>query len=59
MIKNISTLVSTNRKAIARKALVLSGVALGLVAGALLVKPEDQIVIIGESTENSEQETSN
>lgn len=59
MIKKITTLVSTNKKVIVRKALVLSGVALGLVAGALLVKPEDTIVIVGETVETSEEETSN
>lgn len=51
MIKNITTLVTTHRKAIARKALVIGGVALGLVAGALLVKP-DETIIIGETQED-------
>lgn len=52
MIKRITTLVSTNRKAIARKVLVLGGITLGLVAGALLVKPEeDTLVIVGETVE--------
>lgn len=59
MIKKITTLVSTNKKVIVRKALVLSGIALGLVAGALLVKPEEQILIVGETVENTEEETSN
>lgn len=51
MIKKITTLVSTNRKVVARKALVLTGIALGIVAGALLVKP-DEDVIIGEVEED-------
>jgi hypothetical protein len=59
MIKKITTLVATNKKTLARKALVLSGIALGLVAGALLVKPEEQILIVGETVEPSDEETSN
>lgn len=52
MIKKITTLVTTNRKVIARKVLILGGVALGIVAGALLVKPEDEtITIVGETVE--------
>lgn len=51
MIKKITTLVSTNRRVIARKALVIGGVALGLVAGALLVKP-DETIVIGEVEED-------
>lgn len=54
MIKKITTLVSTNRKVIARKALILGGVALGIVAGALLVKPEDEVIIVvGETVEEN------
>jgi hypothetical protein len=45
MIKKITTLVSTNKKAITRKVLIYGGVALGIVAGALLVKPDEDIVI--------------
>lgn len=47
MIKKITTLVNENKNAIIRKTLILGGVALGIVAGALLVKP-DEDVIIGE-----------
>lgn len=45
MIKKITTLVSTNKKAIAKKVLIVGGIALGLVAGALLVKPDDTVSI--------------
>jgi hypothetical protein len=47
MIKKITTLVNENKNAIIRKTLIIGGVALGIVAGALLVKP-DEDVIIGE-----------
>jgi len=52
MIKKITTLVSTNKQIIARKALLVGGIALGLVAGALLVKPEEEIVV-GEVVEEN------
>lgn len=48
MIKKITTLVSDNRKVVIRKALVLTGIALGIVAGTLLVKPEEEETIVGE-----------
>ena len=51
MIKKITTLVYDNRKVVIRKALVLTGIALGIVAGTLLVKP-DEDVIIGEVQED-------
>jgi hypothetical protein len=51
MIKKITTLVSNNRKVVARKALVLTGITLGIIAGTLLVKP-DEDVIIGEVQED-------
>jgi len=57
MIKKITTLVTTNRNVIARKALLVGGIALGLVAGALLVKPESEIVIVGETVEEDELTT--
>jgi hypothetical protein len=53
MIKKITTMVSTNRQVIARKALIIGGVALGIVAGALLIKPEEEtIVVVGETVED-------
>jgi hypothetical protein len=60
MIKKITTMVSTNRQVIARKALIIGGVALGIVAGALLIKPEEEtIVVVGETVEDeSTTETS-
>lgn len=45
MIKKITTLVNENKKVIVRKALIFGGVALGIVAGALLVKPDETIII--------------
>lgn len=45
MIKKITTLVSTNKRVIVRKVLIFGGVALGIVAGALLVKPDEDVVI--------------
>lgn len=46
MIKKITTLVNTNRNAVLRKGLIFGGAVLGLVAGAMLAKPE--IVVEGE-----------
>lgn len=51
MIKKITTLVNENKKVLIRKTLILGGVALGIVAGALLVKPDEDI-IIGEVQED-------
>ena len=49
MIKKITTLASTHKKTIAKKVLIVGGIALGLVAGALLVKndtlADDSVVI--------------
>lgn len=50
MIKKITTLVNTNRHALIKKSLILGGAALGLVAGALLAKPDDSVII--ESNED-------
>lgn len=58
MIKKITTLVATNRNVIARKALLVGGIALGLVAGALLVKPEGELTIVGETVEEDSTEES-
>ncbi len=53
MIKKITTLVNTNRNAILRKSLVLGGIALGVVAGALLAKPEGEFKIEDEKVEET------
>lgn len=45
MIKKITTLVSSNKKVVIKKVLMFGGVALGIVAGALLVKPDETIII--------------
>ena len=44
-IKKITTLVNENKSAIAKRVLIVTGVALGIVAGALLVKPDEDVVI--------------
>lgn len=53
MIKKITTLVSTNRNAVIRKGLVLGGIALGVVAGALLAKPEGTFTLEDEKSEET------
>lgn len=45
MIKKITTLINENRRVIIRKALIVGGITLGIVAGALLAKPDEDIVI--------------
>lgn len=45
MIKKITTLVNENKKVILRKVLIMGGITLGIVAGALLVKPDEDIII--------------
>jgi hypothetical protein len=45
MIKKITTLVNTNRKNLVRKGLVLGGITVGIIAGALLAKPEGEVVV--------------
>lgn len=45
MIKKITTLVNENKKVVVRRVLIFGGVALGIVAGALLVKPDETIII--------------
>lgn len=53
MVKKITTLISENKKALTRKALIVGGVALGLIAGALLTKPEEEtILIVGETVDD-------
>jgi hypothetical protein len=53
MIKRITTLVNENRKTVLRKTLVLGGITLGIVAGALLAKPEGEVVIVDEKVEET------
>jgi hypothetical protein len=54
MIKKITTLVNTNRRAIVRKSLVVGGIAFGVVAGALLAKPETAFTLEDEKVETTE-----
>jgi len=51
-IKKITTLANENKKIILRKSLIVAGVAIGVVAGAMLVKPDEDIVI-GEVVDGS------
>ena len=51
-IKKITTLANENKKVILRKTLIVAGVAIGVVAGAMLVKPDEDIVI-GEVVDGS------
>jgi hypothetical protein len=48
MIKKITTVISSKHKVIARKAVVMGGVILGIGIGLLLNKVEDPDVIIEE-----------
>lgn len=52
-IKKITTLANENKKVILRKSLIVAGVAIGVVAGAMLVKPEDDGIVIGEVVDGS------
>jgi hypothetical protein len=45
-MKKITAIISTNRKVIARKVVVLSGVVLGIGIGLLLNKVDDDDMII-------------
>lgn len=52
MIKKITTLVNENRNAVIKKGLIFGGAVLGLVAGAMLAKPD--VVVEGEVVEVEE-----
>lgn len=58
MLKKITTTISSNHKAIARKAVVLTGVTLGIVIGMLLNKVDDDpdMVIIEELVDAPEDQ---
>jgi hypothetical protein len=53
MIKKITTLVNINRKNLIRKGLVLGGITAGIIAGALLAKPEGELVVEHETVEET------
>lgn len=55
MIKKITTLVNENRNAVIKKSLIFGGAVLGLVAGAMLARPD--VVVEGEVVETVEEET--
>lgn len=42
-IKNITSLVNENKKEILRKVVILGGLTIGLVGGALLVRSSDEV----------------
>lgn len=50
-IKHITTLANTNKKAILRQVLIVGGVTLGLVGGALLTKNAEDPIVEGEVVE--------
>jgi len=49
MIKNITAIVSANKDAVAKKAIVFGTAVIGLAVGALLVNKPETTVIIGET----------
>lgn len=55
MLKKITTVISSNHKALARKAAVIGGVTLGIAIGVLLNKVEDDpdVVIVEELDDES------
>ena len=55
MLKKITTVISTNHKVWARKAVVMGGVTLGIGIGLLLSKVEDpEVVVVEEKTVDEE-----
>lgn len=52
-IKKITTLANENKKAILRQTLIWGGVALGLAGGALLVRPEEDVIIVEGEVEET------
>lgn len=50
-IKKITTLANENKKAILRQVLIVGGIATGLIAGALLSRNPEEVVIEGEVVE--------
>lgn len=58
VIKKITTLVSENKKNVARKVVFIGGIALGLVATALLTRSEEEtVLIVGETVEEEDLTT--
>lgn len=56
MIKKITTLVSTNKESIIKKSVIVGSVIGGLVLGVLLARPDESVIIEGETVEDTEQE---
>lgn len=50
-IKKITTLANENKKAILRKVLILGGITIGLVGGALLSRNPEDVTVEGEVVE--------
>lgn len=56
MMKNVTTLISTHRKTVVRKATVIGGVILGIGIGLLLNKVDDDdlVIVNGEYSEDED-----
>jgi hypothetical protein len=54
-MKKITAIISTNRKVIARKVVVLSGVVLGIGIGLLLNKVDDDDMVIYNEEHSSDR----
>jgi len=50
-IKKITTLANENKKAILRQVLIVGGITLGLVGGALLTRNDEEVIVEGEVVE--------
>jgi hypothetical protein len=58
MLKKITTVISANRKPIAKKVIIIGGSILGIGIGLLANKPEDlDFVILEERTVSEEEVT--
>lgn len=56
MFKKITTIITANPKVLARKALVLTGVTLGIGIGILLNKVEDPDMVIVEELVDADED---
>jgi len=59
MLKKITTIVSTNKNALIRKAAVIGGVVAGIAIGILMNKVEDPDMVVVQELIEDEEETVN
>lgn len=59
MLKKITTIISTNKNVLVRKAVVMGGVVLGIGIGLLLTKVEDPDMVIIEEESDLNDEADN